>query len=71
MSDVWKVGVHLENGINRQEIEKAIRRILVENEREEMRNRALLLKEKTIMCTRDGGSSYQSLKGLINYILSL
>lgn len=70
VSDVWRVGVRLENGIKRQEIEKAIRRIFVEKEGEEMRNRALSLKEKTNMCTRDGGSSDQSLKGLITYILS-
>ncbi|XWS74885.1 hypothetical protein CRYUN_Cryun01aG0036800 [Craigia yunnanensis] len=46
ISHVWRVGVHLEYKIERGEIERAIRRLMVEAEGQEMRDRIKLLKEK-------------------------
>ena len=37
VSHVWKIGVHLENRMERGEIDKAIRKLMVETEGEEMR----------------------------------
>ncbi|OMO76360.1 UDP-glycosyltransferase 76C4 [Corchorus olitorius] len=47
---VWKVGVHLERG----EIEKAIRRLMVEEQGQEMRDRIKLIKEKMNLCLKPG-----------------
>ncbi|KAJ9541798.1 hypothetical protein OSB04_028304 [Centaurea solstitialis] len=46
VSDVLKVGVYLEDGWARDEIASAIRRVLVDEEREDIRERARCLKEK-------------------------
>ena len=43
---VWRVGLELENASDRGEIERAIKRLLVEKEGEEMRQRAIDMKEK-------------------------
>ncbi|KAK9913656.1 hypothetical protein M0R45_037466 [Rubus argutus] len=71
VSDVWKIGLQLELGIQRGEIERAIRRLMMEKQGEEMRERLSKLKDKVNLCLRQGGSSYQSLNGLVNHILSL
>ncbi|KAL8097890.1 UDP-glycosyltransferase 76B1-like [Apium graveolens] len=68
---VWKVGLVLENGIKREEIERAIRRVMIDQEGKEMRMRMSCLKKKVNLCLMEGGSSYKSLEGLVNFILSL
>ncbi|KAK4579347.1 hypothetical protein RGQ29_029133 [Quercus rubra] len=70
VSHVWKVGVHLENKIERMEIARAIRRLTVEADGKEMRERIEHLKEKVDDCLSQGGSSYQSLENLTSYLLS-
>uniref|UniRef100_A0A5B7B0C1 Putative UDP-glycosyltransferase 76C4 n=1 Tax=Davidia involucrata TaxID=16924 RepID=A0A5B7B0C1_DAVIN len=70
VSHVWRVGVQLENGLEREEVEKGIKRLMVEREGEEMRERIMCLKEKVNLCLEHGGSSYQSLESLISYMLS-
>ncbi|XP_042509772.1 UDP-glycosyltransferase 76B1-like [Macadamia integrifolia] len=71
VSHVWRVGLHMEeNRLERGEIERSIRRVMVEKEGEEMRERAKSLKEKVEVCVRKGGSSHQSLEDLIAHILS-
>ncbi|XP_023770822.1 UDP-glycosyltransferase 76G1 [Lactuca sativa] len=71
ISDVLKVGVYLENGWEREEIEGTIRRVMVEEEREGIRERAMCLKEKVNVSLMKGGSSYESLGSLVGYISSL
>ncbi|PKI43590.1 hypothetical protein CRG98_036020 [Punica granatum] len=68
VSDVWRVGIHLENRIERGEIERAIRRLMAGEEGEEMRGRIWSLKEKGEACLRPGGVSYKSLERLASYI---
>ena len=68
---VWKVGLVLENDIEREEIERAIRRVTVDQEGKGMKMRMYCLKEKVNLCLMEGGSSYKSLEGLVNFILSL
>ncbi|XP_021904070.1 UDP-glycosyltransferase 76B1-like [Carica papaya] len=46
VSDVWRVGIHLEYKMERKEMERAIRRIMVEAEGEEIRARNQALKKK-------------------------
>ncbi|KAM1805219.1 hypothetical protein ACFX12_030996 [Malus domestica] len=70
VSHVWKVGLQLEYGVDRKEIERTIRKIMAEKEGEEIRDRILMLMEKAKICIKQGGSSYQSLDGFVKYILS-
>ncbi|KAM7522139.1 hypothetical protein LguiA_012041 [Lonicera macranthoides] len=70
LSYVWKVGLELEYVLERGEIERSVRRLMVENEGEEMRQRAIDMKEKVMACVRKGGSSYNSLNDLTEFILS-
>ncbi|KAF9589263.1 hypothetical protein IFM89_022181 [Coptis chinensis] len=73
VSQVWRVGLQLENELERSEIERFIKRLMVQEnnkEREEMVVRVNDLKEKAELCLTIGGSSYQSLESLIDYIFS-
>ncbi|KAI3799893.1 hypothetical protein L1987_35198 [Smallanthus sonchifolius] len=67
MSDVSKVGVYLGNVWERQEIAKAIRRVMVD---EDIRENARVLKQKANVSLMKGGSSYESLESLVAYISS-
>ncbi|KAA8549332.1 hypothetical protein F0562_001016 [Nyssa sinensis] len=71
VSHVWRVGLELENELERREIERAVRSLMVDKEGEEIRQRVIDLKEKIALCMRDGGSSCNSLNDLKEYILSL
>ncbi|CAA0814668.1 UDP-glycosyltransferase 76F1 [Striga hermonthica] len=69
---VWQVGLCLESGFRQEEIEMAIERILGNGEeRGEIRGKALHLKEKSDLCVEPGGSSYESLQSLVEYLSSL
>ncbi|XP_010691836.2 UDP-glycosyltransferase 76B1 [Beta vulgaris subsp. vulgaris] len=70
VTDVLKVGLQLEKGLERQEINRAIRRLMVEKEGQEMRERITSLKEKADHCLVKGGSSYESSDQLTSHILS-
>ncbi|KAJ0705142.1 putative UDP-glucuronosyl/UDP-glucosyltransferase [Helianthus annuus] len=67
VSDAWKVGVYLENGWKREEITNAIRRVMAD---EEMRERSRALKQKLDASMIEGGSSYESVESLVDYISS-
>jgi hypothetical protein len=71
VSHVWTVGLELESDkLERGEIERAIRRLLVNEDIKEMRKREKNLKERCELCIREGGSSSNSLSELINMIKS-
>ncbi|XP_076883595.1 UDP-glycosyltransferase 76B1-like [Bidens hawaiensis] len=70
VSDVWKIGVRLENQFEREEIESAIKKVMVDREGLEFRNEIINMKGKIDRCIQEGGSSYSSLEDLVNYILS-
>ncbi|PQP92590.1 UDP-glycosyltransferase 76F1-like [Prunus yedoensis var. nudiflora] len=71
VSDVWKVGLQLEHGVERNEIAKTIRKLMVEKQGEDIKDRALKLMEKATLCFKEAGSSYQSLDSLVKHILSI
>ncbi|KAJ0558460.1 putative UDP-glucuronosyl/UDP-glucosyltransferase [Helianthus annuus] len=71
MSDVSRVAVYLENGLQREEIASAIRRIMVDEEGKEIRERARVLKQIADVSAMKGGSSNKSMESLIDYISSL
>ncbi|KAH0761436.1 hypothetical protein KY290_017509 [Solanum tuberosum] len=70
VSHVWKVGVQLENGLKRTNIENAIRTLMEEEEGKQIKERMLELKEKANSCLKPGGSSYESLRSLTSYMSS-
>ncbi|KAL9271289.1 UDP-glycosyltransferase 76E2-like protein [Drosera capensis] len=63
ITSVCKVGLELkDNKIRRGEIERRVRRLMAENEGDEMRQRAAILKEKTELCLKEEGSSLKQSK---------
>ncbi|MBA0666117.1 hypothetical protein Goklo_002568 [Gossypium klotzschianum] len=70
VSDVWRIGVHLENKVDRFEIAKVVRKLLVEAEGHEIRDRILQFKKMANQSTQQQGSSYRSLESLVSLILS-
>jgi len=70
VSYIWRVGLELESTWERGEIERAIRRLLMEEDGKEIQKRAKNLKERFELCIREGGSSNNSLKKLIDMIMS-
>ncbi|MBA0578736.1 UDP-glycosyltransferase 76E2 [Gossypium raimondii] len=70
VSQVWRIGIQLENMCERGEVERAIKRLMVDKEGKEMRQRAKNLKERIQLDIREGGSSYNYLNKLIELIMS-
>ncbi|CAK9147436.1 unnamed protein product [Ilex paraguariensis] len=70
LSSEWKVDRELEDVLERGEIERAIRRLMVDKQGEEMRQKANNMKSKIEACVLKGGSSYGSLIDLEKFILS-
>lgn len=70
VSDVWRIGLHLEMKLERQAIESAIRKVLLEPEGQEMRDRIQILKNKLDNCLTQDGSSHQAIESLISHIMS-
>ncbi|KAJ0564386.1 hypothetical protein HanRHA438_Chr07g0320751 [Helianthus annuus] len=54
-----------------EEIASAIRRLMVDEDGKEIRERARVLKQKADVSVTKGGSSNESVKTLIDYISSL
>ncbi|XWS74069.1 hypothetical protein CRYUN_Cryun02cG0183700 [Craigia yunnanensis] len=71
VSHVWKVGLQLQNKLERGGIEGAIKRLMVDIEGEEIRKNAMDLKEKAALCIRENGSSCCSVNELTKQISSL
>lgn len=70
LSHVWKVGLEWSCVMEKDEIEGAVRRLMVNPEGKEMGQRALELKNKIRLAVK-GGSSYEALNGLVKSILSV
>ncbi|XVF83811.1 hypothetical protein PTKIN_Ptkin16aG0523000 [Pterospermum kingtungense] len=71
VSDVWRIGVHLENRLDRVEIARAVKKLLVEDEGKAIRKRVMQLQKMADQCIQQSGSSYQSLESLVSFIVSL
>lgn len=69
VSFVWKIGIELER-FERGEMESLIRRVMVDEEGEEMRVRAIGMKEMVKEAVQNGGMSHDSLEGLVGFISS-
>ncbi|XP_065879970.1 UDP-glycosyltransferase 76E2-like [Euphorbia lathyris] len=70
VSQVWRVGLQLDNEMERGEIEKAVKSLMVDEQGKEMRQRAMEFKLKAELEIREGGSSYNALNDLVELICS-
>ncbi|CAB4312768.1 unnamed protein product [Prunus armeniaca] len=61
VSEVFKIGIQLENELERAEIERGVRKLMVDEDGKGMRVSARELKEK-IDVSMKGGSTYHSMK---------
>lgn len=71
VSDIWKVGIHLEGRIEKKEIEKAVRMLMVESEGDKIRERMKVLKDEVEKSVKHDGSSFRSIETLANHLLLL
>ncbi|XP_059297663.1 UDP-glucose iridoid glucosyltransferase-like [Lycium ferocissimum] len=71
LTHVWKIGLEIgPDDLTRCVIESTIRKLMVEEEGKELRQRVLDMKQKLQMSFLDGGSSHNSLKSLTEFISS-
>lgn len=70
ISCVWGVGLTLEGGLVREDVEKGIRRVMVDEEGGKMRERAMDFKRRIDDSLREDGSSSCNLKELVDFIMS-
>ncbi|CAN0846372.1 UDP-glycosyltransferase 73B3 [Linum grandiflorum] len=57
--------------VGREEIERAVSEVMVGEDAEEMRERAMELKVKAVKANEEGGSSYSDLKSLLEELVSV
>nr|QAV53739.1 UGT73BE5 [Fagopyrum tataricum] len=63
----WDMVVE-EASVGREKVEKAVRRVMIGEEAEELRRRAVELKEKALKAVEEGGSSYKGLTNLLEEV---
>ncbi|XP_010520269.1 PREDICTED: UDP-glycosyltransferase 76E1-like [Tarenaya hassleriana] len=68
---IWRVGIQLEGELERGGVEKALRRLMVNEEGAAMKERALCLKEKLKASVKPGGTSHNALDELVSFIKTL
>ncbi|CAN0846374.1 Scopoletin glucosyltransferase [Linum grandiflorum] len=81
VTDVLRVGVGIgceewsredrKMVVGREEIERAVSEVMVGEDAEEMRERAMELKVKAVKANEEGGSSYSDLKSLLEELVSV
>nr|GEX51960.1 UDP-glycosyltransferase 76G1-like [Tanacetum cinerariifolium] len=67
VNDIWKISVLLEDGFERVGIERAVKKIMLDEEGEEIRQRISRVKKEVDISFDEGGSSHRSLKSLVDY----
>nr|GEV39779.1 UDP-glucuronosyl/UDP-glucosyltransferase [Tanacetum cinerariifolium] len=67
---IEEVGVMLDNEMGREEIGRAIKRVIIDKEGTEMRQRSKSLQEMVNLSLEKGGSANRSLESLVDCILS-
>ncbi|KAB1215431.1 UDP-glycosyltransferase 76E11 [Morella rubra] len=70
VTHVWRVGLELEDELERGDIEESCKKTTGGQRREAMRERARNLKKKVEVCIREGGSSNNYLNRLVEMIMS-
>ncbi|XP_078156899.1 UDP-glycosyltransferase 76B1-like [Carex rostrata] len=70
VTHVWKVGIELEEKLERRMIAKAVRSLMREKEGNAMRERMRELRRNASDCIKANGSSYSAINKLVDHILS-
>lgn len=70
ISRVWRIGLELEDEFERGEIERAVRKLMINSDGEEIRVRAKDMKEKIQVSMSKGGSNYNFLNELVEFIMA-
>ncbi|XP_010431140.1 PREDICTED: UDP-glycosyltransferase 76E4-like [Camelina sativa] len=68
VESVWKIGIQVGGEVERGGVERAVKRLMTDEEGADMRERALDFKEKLKASVRSGGSSYNALNELVNLL---
>ncbi|XP_078150986.1 UDP-glycosyltransferase 76B1-like [Carex rostrata] len=68
--DVWNIGIRLEGKLERGKIERAIKRLMKEDEGAEIRQRMREMKHKASVSINSGGSSFINFGKLLNFMSS-
>ncbi|XP_019099666.1 PREDICTED: UDP-glycosyltransferase 76E12-like [Camelina sativa] len=68
---VWKTGIQVEGELDRGVVERAVKRLMVDEEGEDMRKIAFSLKEQLRASVRSGGSSHSSLEEFVRLMRTL
>nr|BAH80314.1 UDP-glucose glucosyltransferase [Catharanthus roseus] len=71
LTHVWKIGILLDDPLDRESIEKSIRRVMVDEEGKEIRENAMDFKQKVHASVQQGGDSNKCLNELTDFIASL
>eukprot|EP01018_Ginkgo_biloba_P020129 Gb_27984 [translate_table: standard] len=69
VSQVWKIGMEMNDVVERGEVEQMVRKLMKGEEGEEMRRRVSELKEASIRAISKGGSSSNYLETFVNEML--
>lgn len=70
VTHVWKVGIELEEKLERMMIAKTVRSLMTEKEGDAMRKRVRELRRSAADCIKPDGSSYLTINKLVDHILS-
>ncbi|KAL0718114.1 hypothetical protein Bca4012_067436 [Brassica carinata] len=65
---VWETGIQLESEVEIGKVKRAVKSLIVDEEGAEMRERALVSKEKFKASLTSGGSSYNTLDEFVKYL---
>ncbi|KAJ4850888.1 hypothetical protein Tsubulata_031452 [Turnera subulata] len=68
IAHVWGLGLQLENKLDREEVARAVRRIMEDEQGEQIRARAEDMKGKIELCVKKGGLSYNSMDNLVQFM---
>ncbi|KAG7627559.1 UDP-glycosyltransferase 76E6 [Arabidopsis thaliana] len=66
LESIWRIGFQVQGTVERGGVERAVKRLIVDEEGADMRERALVLKENLKASVRNGGSSYNALEEIVN-----
>ncbi|KAH9307212.1 hypothetical protein KI387_035123 [Taxus chinensis] len=62
VSQIWKIGIAMNDVVERREVEEMVKRLMIGKEAEEMKRRVGELRDASIRAVSKGGSSYNNLE---------
>lgn len=71
IESIWSVGIQLESEVERGQVERAVKRLTVDEEGAWMRKKTIALNEKvkaSVRNVKNGGSSCNALDELVKYL---